>query len=656
VSNVGFATLQIIPSAKGFQGALDGQISPAMTRSGKEQGRKFGSVWASTSLGPMRAVAGAAAGLFAVEKIGGFLKDSINQASDLNEAGTALTQIFGSATGTINDFAAKGAKSLGQNRLAVLQAAQTFGVYGKAAGLASGANAKFSTDLAGLSTDLASFYNTSPEEAMQAIAAGLRGEAEPLRRYGVLMNDASLRQEALRMGLIKTTKEALTPQNKVLAAQALIMNQTKVAQGDFARTSGGLANQQRILAAQWTDMKGRVGSALLPALNGAMHGMNGLFAASNTLGSSIGTVLGPAFAGGKKHLAEFVSGMQGTGPAADGLSGKFQLLGAFVRTNVIPAFQQVWSILQTNVIPVFQQVGGFILGTFVPALLSIWASVATRLMPVFAALFTALQAQLLPAIADVYAHFQQWLPTLEAVAMIVLKVVGFLLKMAASILGKVLPPLILLAAFLIGTVVRAIVAVIGVVVRIIGSLISFGSAVGNAIAAAGRFASGVKAKFGEALDYVRGIPGRIKSALGGLGSALLSSGSDLIGGFIRGIENRAGDITSAIRRTITDHLPGFVQKALDIHSPSRVFMRLGEHVSAGMAIGISNGAPKVMRAMEGITTVPDAAYGATANGGRVGGPLVGNLTLQSGGSVRDDLAEVDFYLRRISRGGAPSAR
>jgi hypothetical protein len=47
-----------------------------------------------------------------------------------------------------------------------------------------------------------------------------------LRQYGVLLDDASLRQAALELGIISTTKNALTPQQKVLAAQALIYKQT----------------------------------------------------------------------------------------------------------------------------------------------------------------------------------------------------------------------------------------------------------------------------------------------------------------------------------------------------------------------------------------------------------------------------------------------
>jgi len=66
------------------------------------------------------------------------------------------------------------------------------------------------------------------------------------------------------MGIISSTKEALTPQQKVLAASELILKQTSAAQGDFARTSGGLANQQRILLAEIKNIAVEFGTSFLP--------------------------------------------------------------------------------------------------------------------------------------------------------------------------------------------------------------------------------------------------------------------------------------------------------------------------------------------------------------------------------------------------------
>jgi hypothetical protein len=192
--------------------------------------------------------------------------DAVKSASDLSETIAKTGEIFGDSAKEVEAFAATAAKRLGQTKQQALDAASTFAIFGRSAGLAGKDLVKFSTDFTSLASDLASFNNTSPEDAINAIGSALRGEAEPLRRYGVLLDDASLRQAALELGIISTTKNALTPQQKVLAAQALIYKQTALAQGDFERTSDGLANQQRILAAQIENVKTTIGTALLPVV------------------------------------------------------------------------------------------------------------------------------------------------------------------------------------------------------------------------------------------------------------------------------------------------------------------------------------------------------------------------------------------------------
>ena len=206
------------------------------------------------------AAAAAAAGAMAV-KIG---IEGVKAASDLSETISKVGVLFGDSANEINKFAATAATKLGQTKQQALDAASTFATFGKAAGLTGQDLVKFSTGFTSLASDLASFNNTSPEQAIQAIGSALRGEAEPLRAYGVLLDDASLRQAALELGIVSTTKNALTPQQKVLAAQKLIYEQTGAAQGDFERTSDGLANRTRILTAELENAKTTIGAALLP--------------------------------------------------------------------------------------------------------------------------------------------------------------------------------------------------------------------------------------------------------------------------------------------------------------------------------------------------------------------------------------------------------
>lgn len=191
-------------------------------------------------------------------------KPLIDAASDLNESISKTGVLFGEQADPIRKFAAGAAKSLGMSERAALDAASTMATFGKAAGLTGPALTSFSTDMVTLSGDLASFFNSSPDEAMEAIGAALRGESEPIRKYGVLLDDATLRARAFAMGLTKDVKGSLTPAQRAIAAQAEILAQTTDAQGDFARTANGAANKQRILAAEVDNLKAKLGQQLLP--------------------------------------------------------------------------------------------------------------------------------------------------------------------------------------------------------------------------------------------------------------------------------------------------------------------------------------------------------------------------------------------------------
>jgi len=190
-------------------------------------------------------------------------------ASDFNETVSKSGIIFGTASTEIKKFADTAAASLGLSKQAALDAAATMGTFGKSAGLAGTDLSNFSIEMVKLSGDLASFHNANPADVALALGAALRGEAEPIRKFGVLLNDAAVKAQAMKMGLYDGTG-ALSAQAKVLATQKLILEQTSDAQGDFARTSTGAANQQRILSAQVANAKVAIGQAFLPILEAVL--------------------------------------------------------------------------------------------------------------------------------------------------------------------------------------------------------------------------------------------------------------------------------------------------------------------------------------------------------------------------------------------------
>ena len=212
MAEVASAYVTLLPSLRGFGSDLNRQVSGDVDKAGRTQGKRLGSSMKTGFAGTASKIFVPLAAAPSMSQIVKFFGDSIQGASDLNETTTKTQAIFGKATAEVQAFASKGAAALGRDRAEVFDASATFGTFGKAAGMSGKDLAKFSTGFAGLSTDLASFCNTSPSRPCRRSALRCAVSLDPrIRQYGVLLDDATLRQAALKLGLIKTTKDALTP-------------------------------------------------------------------------------------------------------------------------------------------------------------------------------------------------------------------------------------------------------------------------------------------------------------------------------------------------------------------------------------------------------------------------------------------------------------
>jgi len=190
-------------------------------------------------------------------------KKAVDAASDLNEQQNKAMVVFGKSGKTIVAWSRTLAESFGLSSRAALEAAGTFGNMLVPMGFSRKQAASMSKTLVQLAGDLASFNNASPEETLDALRSGLAGESEPLRKFGVFLSDARLKQEALKQGLY-SGKGALDAHAKAAATMALIMRDTADAQGDFARTSDSAANAQRVQAAETENLTASLGQGLLP--------------------------------------------------------------------------------------------------------------------------------------------------------------------------------------------------------------------------------------------------------------------------------------------------------------------------------------------------------------------------------------------------------
>lgn len=199
--------------------------------------------------------------------------ESINKASDLNESVNKVGVVFGQSADEILEWSRTTDTALGQSTQQALEAASSFGNLFTSLGTTRGEAANMSRGLVELASDLASFNNIDPTEALEKLRSGIVGETEPLRALGVFLNEAVVQSKAAELGF-GAVGTKLTEQEKVLARYALIMDQTANAQGDFARTSNALANAQRRLTAQTENLGTTFGQAILPIKTAVVNGLS----------------------------------------------------------------------------------------------------------------------------------------------------------------------------------------------------------------------------------------------------------------------------------------------------------------------------------------------------------------------------------------------
>lgn len=231
-----------------------------------------------------------------------------NAASDVNESLNKNNVVFGQASRAASSFADTSAQSFGLSKRAALEATGAYGSMFRTIGLGEPVAAQMSVRLTQLAADMASFNNQDPSEMLQKLRSGLAGEAEPLRTVGVLLSEARVKEEAYAAGIAKRGAE-LTEAEKVQARYNLILKDTTLQHGDFARTSEGLANRQRHLSAEFDNLKVKIGEGLVGPMTGAVTITAGLIENVNKLVDLA------------KKPIDFTVNVNGEGGAAQGDSG-----------------------------------------------------------------------------------------------------------------------------------------------------------------------------------------------------------------------------------------------------------------------------------------------------------------------------------------------
>lgn len=193
--------------------------------------------------------------------IADFAKDSISAASDFDENMNKTLAVFGDAGQRFIDMSGSMASAMGLSKNQYLESVSLFGAIGKAMNIPNDQLMTMSENLTGLAADLGSFYNKSTEQAMTALKGALTGETEALKEFGIVANETTMDAFVKEQG---KSWASMTAGEKAMSRYQYIMQQTGFIQGDFARTSDGLANSQKELEANMENLKVAIGTGLVP--------------------------------------------------------------------------------------------------------------------------------------------------------------------------------------------------------------------------------------------------------------------------------------------------------------------------------------------------------------------------------------------------------
>jgi hypothetical protein len=186
-------------------------------------------------------------------------------ASEAEESRNLVKVTFGEMADDIQAWSEKSSASILNTEIAVQRQAGVLYNMAEAMGMSKDEAYKLSTGITEMAADFASFYNLEPDVAFDKMRAAISGEFEPMKQLGILLNETTIKTEALKQGTYDGTG-VMDASAKAMATYALIMKGGQNAIGDAERTAGGFANQMRAIKATTLEGAAGIGSTLLPTL------------------------------------------------------------------------------------------------------------------------------------------------------------------------------------------------------------------------------------------------------------------------------------------------------------------------------------------------------------------------------------------------------
>jgi hypothetical protein len=522
-----------------------------------------------------------------------FVGDSIEAASRLQQAQGGVDAVFGKSAGVVTKYASTSADRLGLAGAEYRELATVAGAQLKNAGQSTDQAAKSTDGLITKAADLSATFGGSTKDAMEAISSLMKGETDPIEKYGVSIKQTDINARLAAEGHSKLTGSA----KKTAEAQArlaLLTEQTSDATGAFAKENDTLAGKQQRANAKMEDAKAKLGEALLPAMTAVTGFMAdqmvpGLIAAGEAIGVFVGWL-------------------------ADKLGPAFTTVLGYIQP-VIETIQELWARFGDVILGQIQNVFNTIVGV-----LQAFFQIIKGIFEVFAGLLTGDWSRMWEGIKSIASGVFNYLKTIIMYFVNSIKAIFTIAWRAISdIFGTS-----------ISTVVRFVSELPGKVGRALSSL---GSTLWNiAKAAWDAMGRAVTKGIDDIVSWVSKLPGRIWKAIGDLYDKAWHIGADLVRGIGHGLDSLLqwliDKATSLFNKPIE-----IGKKIFHIGSPSKVMMEMGRDVMRGFTLGMDKEGPAVAQAVAnpldyaGAALPPTTSARSSSSGAAATGGVTVNITV-----------------------------
>lgn len=570
-----------------------GSAESSGASAGKSAGKGFGLGFAG--------IATAAVGALG---IGTFLKGAITGAGDLQQSAGAISSVFKGSAGDMLAWSKTASTAVGLTQNEFNELGTLIGAQLKNGGTAMDQLAPKTNALITQGADLASMFGGTTAEAVGALSSALKGERDPIERYGVSLTQAKIDAEAAALGFEKVGGSLSAEANQA-ATLSLIMKQTADATGNFAKESDTLAGQQQRMSAGFKDIQTNIGGLFLPALTSVFGFINAnILPSVDKLTASLGdgglagafapimAVAGPIFSTLAAQFGPLI-------PQVIALASSFSPLGLLfqVLTPILPmlsaAFTQITGSIAgvlAIVIPLVSQL--------VSALLPVIVNLASTILPPLAAIFGELVAAVAPFVVQIASDLIPIVNALMPVVTTVFGAIANVIKAAMQIVQGVIQVVTGIISGNWSRVWQGIQNVFSGIWNTIGAIVS------GAMQSLG---SAVSAGIGSVVNFFGGLGGRILGALGNLGGLLLGAAGQIMSGFLKGLQSGF--------ESVKNFVGGIGQWIADNKGPKAYDLALlvpaGGWIMEGLETGIERSLPSLQRTLGGVSaTIASGITGA----------------------------------------------